>query len=134
MADVIRVSTRRRNELVEITRQVQEVVSGAGMEDGAVLVYVPHSTAGVCINENADPDVRADVSKFLGGLIPQHSGFVHVEGNSDSHIKAILTGPSVMVIVEGGRLLLGRWQGIYLAEFDGPRQREVWVKMLGYRG
>lgn len=130
MAEVIRVSTRRRNELVEITRQVQEVVTGAGLTDGAVLVYVPHTTAGVCINENADPDVKADVSRFLERLIPQEAGFDHMEGNSDSHIKAILTGPSVMVIVEGGRLMLGRWQGIYFAEFDGPRQREVWVKPL----
>ena len=130
MAEVIQLSTRRRNELVEITRQVQEAVARAGLQEGAVLIYVPHTTAGVCINENADPDVRADVSKFLERLIPQDAGFAHVEGNSDSHVKAILTGPSVMVIVEGGRLLLGRWQGIYFAEFDGPRRREVWVKLL----
>jgi secondary thiamine-phosphate synthase enzyme len=130
MAEVIRLSTRRRSELVEVTREVQEAVSRAGLREGAVLVYVPHTTAGACINENADPDVRADVSKFLERLIPQHAGFAHAEENSDSHIKAILTGPSVMVIVEDGRLLLGRWQGIYFAEYDGPRQREVWVKLL----
>ena len=130
MAEIIRVSTRRRNELVEITREVQEAVSRSGKSDGGALVYVPHTTAGVCINENADPDVRADVSRFLERLIPQDSGFAHVEGNSDSHVKAILTGPSILVIVEGGRLLLGRWQGIYLAEFDGPRRREVWMKLL----
>ena len=128
MAESIHVSTRRRNELVEITRQVQEAVSRTGTEDGAVRVYVPHTTAGVCINENADPDVRADVAGFLERLIPREAGFAHVEENSDSHIKAILTGSSVTVMVEGGRLLLGRWQGIYFAEFDGPRRREVWLK------
>lgn len=127
----ISVRTRQRNELVEITKQVQEAVTQSGLEDGAVMVYVPHTTAGVCINENADPDVKADVSRFLERLIPQDAGFAHVEENSDSHIKAILTGSSVTVLVEGGRLLLGRWQGIYFAEYDGPRTREVWVKTQG---
>src|SRR5688500_11714292 len=121
MPEIIQVTTRRRNELVEITKEVQETVTRERWRDGAVMVYVPHTTAGVCINENADPDVRADVARFLERLIPQDAGFAHVEENSDSHIKAILTGSSVMVMVEEGRLLLGRWQGIYFTEFDGPR-------------
>lgn len=99
------------------------------------MVYIPHTTAAVCINENADPDVRADVEAFLERLIPEAGrpllpGFAHGEGNSDSHIKSILTGPSVTLLIEGGRLLLGQWQGIYLAEFDGPRTRTIWVKTV----
>jgi secondary thiamine-phosphate synthase enzyme len=130
MPEVFRVKTQRRNELVEITRDVQDAVTRLGLVEGICVVYVPHTTAGVCINENADPDVRRDVSGFLERLIPQDAGFAHVEENSDSHIKAILTGSSVTVIVERGRLHLGRWQGIYFAEFDGPRNREVWVTTL----
>ena len=130
MPEIIHIATRRRNELVEITREVREVVTREGWRDGAVMIYVPHTTAGVCINENADPDVRADVARFLEQLIPQDAGFAHVEENSDSHIKAILTGSSALVMVEEGRLLLGRWQGIYFAEYDGPRRREVWVKLI----
>ncbi|MBW3625176.1 MAG: secondary thiamine-phosphate synthase enzyme YjbQ [Armatimonadetes bacterium] len=133
MAETFRLSTRRRSELVEITRQVQEIVSRTGLTDGVIVVYVPHTTAGVCINENADPDVRSDVTRFLERLIPQDAGFDHVEENSDSHIKAILTGSSVTALVEEGRLLLGRWQGIYFAEYDGPRTREVWTKNIGSR-
>jgi secondary thiamine-phosphate synthase enzyme len=127
MPEVLPIKTRNRNELVEITRDVQETVIRLGLVEGICVVYVPHTTAGVCINENADADVRRDVSGFLERLIPQDAGFAHVEENSDSHIKAILTGSSVTVIVERGRLLLGRWQGIYFAEFDGPRNREAWI-------
>jgi len=130
MPETIRVPTTQRCELVEITEKVRRAVTKLGVRDGVCLVYTPHTTAGVCINENADPDVRADVARFLAALIPQNADFAHVEGNSDSHIKAILTGASAVVIVEDGRLLLGRWQGIYLAEFDGPRHRDVWIKPL----
>jgi secondary thiamine-phosphate synthase enzyme len=131
MPEILSVRTRQRNELVEITRDVQDAVTRLGVEEGICIVYVPHTTAGVCINENADPDVRKDVARFLERLIPQDGGLAHAEENSDSHIKAILTGSSVTVMVERGRLLLGRWQGIYFAEFDGPRSREVWIKGLG---
>ena len=124
------VRTTRRSQLVEITEGVTEAVAKSGVGDGLCVVYVPHTTAAVCINENADPDVRADVEAFLARLIPEHAGFAHVEGNSDSHVKSILTGPSVTLIVTDGRPMLGRWQGVYLCEWDGPRTREVWVKVV----
>lgn len=122
--------TRRRSQLLEITEEVMEAITETGVTDGICVVYVPHTTAAVCINENADPDVRSDVESFLAKLIPEHADFAHGEGNSDSHIKSILTGPSVTILVENGRPVLGRWQGIYLAEFDGPRTRQVWVKLI----
>ena len=128
------VRTERRSQLVEITRAVADVIARSGVADGLCVVYVPHTTAAVCINENADPDVRADIEAFLARLIPEDAGFAHAEENSDSHIKSILTGPSVTLLVENGRPLLGRWQGIYLCEWDGPRSREVWVKVAGMRG
>ena len=124
------VRTTRRSQLVEITDEVAEAIVRSGVSDGLCVVYVPHTTAAVCINENADPDVRADVEAFLARLIPEKAGFAHAEGNSDSHVKSILTGPSVTLIVENGRPLLGRWQGVYLCEWDGPRAREVWVKVV----
>lgn len=121
------VKTSEREELVEITREVEEAVREAGMKDGVATVFCPHTTAAITINENADPDVRRDVSAFLRRLIPRDASFRHAEGNSDSHIKTVLTGPSTQVIVSGGQLMLGTWQGIYLCEFDGPRRREVWI-------
>jgi len=126
------VRTRRRSQLLEITRQVADAIAAESeTADGLCVVYVPHTTAAVCINENADPDLRSDVEAFLARLIPEHgAGFAHAEGNSDAHIKSILTGPSVTLLVENGHPLLGRWQGVYLAEFDGPRTREVWVKVV----
>lgn len=130
MAVTLRISTEKRNQMVEITDQVAGALSRNGMQSGICVLYVPHTTAGVAINENADPDVVADVTRFLARLIPQHAGFAHVEGNSDSHIKAILTGSSATVLVENNRLLLGRWQGIYFCEFDGPRNREIWVQFI----
>jgi secondary thiamine-phosphate synthase enzyme len=125
------VRTERRSQLVEITRQVADAIARSGIQDGICVVYVPHTTAAVCVNENADPDVRRDVEAFLARLIPQEAGFAHAEENSDAHIKSILTGPSVTLLVEGARPLLGRWQGVYLCEWDGPRSREVWVKVIG---
>lgn len=127
------VKTRQRSEMVEITRQVEEVVSHSGMKSGAVLVYVPHTTAACAINENADPDVVRDVLQETSRFVPFESDYKHVEGNSDSHIKSCLFGSSQHVIVEGGRLVLGTWQGIYFCEFDGPRDRNVHVQLLrGY--
>lgn len=125
------IPTRRRNEFVEITDQVQEAVTSARLTSGACLVYSPHTTAGITIQENADPDVVHDMLLWLNEHIPQHvPGFRHGEGNSDSHLKTSLIGPSVMIPVDGGRLTLGRWQGIYFCEFDGPRTRTVFVQML----
>jgi secondary thiamine-phosphate synthase enzyme len=128
--DVINVRTNQRNQLVDITEQVQKIVDGARLEDGLVCVFVPHTTAGVTINENADPDVVRDVLKTMSDLIPEHGDYRHSEGNSDSHLKSSLIAPSLTVIVENGRLCLGTWQGIYFCEFDGPRNRQFWVKTI----
>jgi secondary thiamine-phosphate synthase enzyme len=124
------VSTARREQLVDITEQVAEVVSGSGVKRGAVLVYCPHTTAGITINENADPDVALDLLAGLERLAPRNAGWRHREGNSDGHLKASLIGSSVTVPIEGARMLLGTWQGIYLGEFDGPRRRRVIVTVL----
>ena len=125
----ISVSTSRRTELVDITSRVGEVVRRAGVENGVCTVFVPHTTAGVTINENADPDVAYDILNMVDALIPFEAGYRHTEGNSAAHIKSSLIGASLQVPVEGGRLRLGTWQGIYFAEFDGPRSRKVWVSL-----
>lgn len=121
------VSTSRRSELVNITEQVAAAVAKAGAADGVCHVFVPHTTAGVTINEGADPDVASDVESHLAELVPRESAFEHAEGNSDSHIKTILVGPSVTAPVRGGKLALGTWQAIFLCEWDGPRTRRVEV-------
>lgn len=126
------VSTRQRNQMIDVTDQVQRVVREAKLESGYVICYVPHTTAGITIQENADPDVVHDVLWKLAQLVPKDEGaFRHGEGNSDSHIKASLMGSSVMVLVEAGQLVFGTWQGIYLCEFDGPRQRRLLVRCVG---
>lgn len=124
------VRTRLREECVPITRLVQGILKEEDMRDGWCVVYVPHTTAGVTIQENADPDVIEDLLSGLDRLVPQHALYKHGEGNSPAHIKASLVGSSVTVFVEEGRLLLGTWQGIFLCEFDGPRNRKVWVKTI----
>jgi secondary thiamine-phosphate synthase enzyme len=123
------VKTSARSEMIDITSSVQKELSKAGAVDGICMVYVPHTTAGVTINEGADPAVCRDIMGKLNDLIPQGAGYRHTEGNADSHIKASLTGSSVSVIVEGGRLVLGTWQKIFFCEFDGPRSRKVYVKV-----
>ena len=129
--DTFTVQTRRRNEFVEITGQVRESLERAGVRDGLGVVYCPHTTAAITINENADPDVVHDVLLWLDRAVPKDQpGFRHGEGNSDSHLKASLVGSSATVIVEDGRMVLGRWQGIFFCEFDGPRQRTVRVKWV----
>jgi secondary thiamine-phosphate synthase enzyme len=126
------ISTRARNEIIDITSLVSQVVRESGVKDGLCVVYVPHTTAAVTINENADDDVKHDLLKQLAELVPEHEQYYkHNEGNSDAHVKTSLVGPSVTVIVEGGRLVLGTWQGIQFCEFDGPRTRTVHVKVLG---
>ena len=122
MAAVISVKTNSRTEMVEITPSIQKEISRTGMGDGVCLVYVPHTTAGITINEGADPAVCQDILAKLADLVPAHAGYRHSEGNADGHIKASLMGSSVSVIVEKGRLLLGTWQKIFLCEFDGPRR------------
>ena len=123
----ISVSTGRRTELVDITHRVEDLVQRAGVENALCTIFVPHTTAAVTINENADPSVPYDILKIVDSLIPFEAGYRHSEGNSAAHIKSSLVGVSLQVVVEGGRLRLGTWQGIYFAEFDGPRSRKVWV-------
>ncbi len=125
----IPVKTSRRCELVDITAQIAEAVKRTGAQSGVVCVFVPHTTAGVTLCENADQDVKKDVLFALEHIVP-NSGFVHAEGNSDAHTKALLTGSSVNVIFENGRLCLGTWQGIFFCEYDGPRSRRVYLKIV----
>lgn len=130
MHHVITIATAKSCQLVDITSQLQAAISEAGISEGLVVVYCPHTTAGITINENADPDVRVDILQHLDTLIPNSTAFRHSEGNSPAHIKASLAGSSATVFISDGRLALGTWQGIYLCEFDGPRTRQVWVKII----
>ena len=126
----ITIKSHRRNELIDVTRQISDAVSQSGITDGLVVAFVPHTTAGITINENADPSVVHDILYCLEKLIPHSQrGFQHSEGNSDSHIKASLIGSCVTVMVENSQLVLGMWQGIYFCEFDGPRTRRLMVKV-----
>ena len=126
----ITLRTGRRCELVDITGEVQKAIQECGLENGLAMVFVPHTTAGVTINENADPSVVADLLENLERLVPQHGNYRHSEGNSDAHCKASLVGSSVSVAVQTGKLVLGTWQGIYFCEFDGPRSRKFQVLVL----
>lgn len=123
----LQVVTGRREQLVDITRDVAAAVARSGATDGWALVYCPHTTAGITINENADPDVAHDLLKALGRLMPQDPGYRHSEGNSDAHVKASIMGASATILVADSALVLGTWQGVYLCEFDGPRTRSVLV-------
>jgi secondary thiamine-phosphate synthase enzyme len=114
-----------------MTAKIAEAVKNKGFQDGVLTIFVPHTTAGVTINENADPDVARDMESFTDQLIPQSNQFRHSEGNSDAHIKSSFYGSSVQVIVRNGKMWLGTWQGIYFCEFDGPRQREVYLAFTG---
>jgi secondary thiamine-phosphate synthase enzyme len=125
----VTVETRARTELRDITREVARRVKESGVESGACQLYVPHTTAGILINESDDPDVARDIGDALDRLVPRNAPYKHYEGNADSHIKAALVGSSQVVPIEGGRLGLGRWQGIFFCEFDGPRKREVKVRI-----
>ena len=127
------VRTTSRNEMVEVTDHLRRLVTRRNIEEGLLIVYVPHTTAAVTINENADPDVKSDMLAKLSALVPhKESYYRHDEGNSDSHVKAAMVGSSVTVLVEGGRPVLGRWQGVYFCEFDGPRERELLIKPLRF--
>jgi len=128
--ETITITTRSRTESVNITRQVQDIVSRSQINRGAVVACSAHTTAGVTINEGADPDVMADLLTTLDRLVPRGGAYAHLEGNSDAHVKASLVGLSVKVPVEDGRLVLGTWQAIYFCEFDGPRRRRAFVQVL----
>jgi len=123
------LKTSQREELADVTSLIEGVVRDSGVTSGMAICFVPHTTAGITINETADPDVRRDIIYKLGKEIPSQDGYHHAEGNSDAHIKASFMGSSLQVLIENGRLVLGRWQGIYFCEFDGPRTRQLMVKV-----
>ncbi|MBP2000540.1 secondary thiamine-phosphate synthase enzyme [Paenibacillus shirakamiensis] len=125
------IYTSQRDEMREITRDIRNAVKQTGIQEGLAVIYCPHTTAGIAINENADPDVKHDVLMRLDEVYPwQHPQYQHAEGNTASHLKSITSGPSQTVIIHQGELQLGRWQGIYFCEFDGPRQREFFLKCI----
>ena len=127
------LKTESRSQMLEITQQVQSLISRERIQEGLAIVFVPHTTAAVTINENADPDVKHDMLEKLAALIPHRETYYqHGEGNSDSHVKTSLVGNSVTVLIEGGKLVLGTWQGIQFCEFDGPRQRKYLVKLVSF--
>ena len=127
------VRTASRNEMVDVTDRLRKIVTSSNITEGLLTVYVPHTTAAVTINENADPDVNSDMLAKLEALIPKHERYYkHAEGNSDAHVKTALVGNSATVLIEAGKLVLGQWQGIYFCEFDGPREREMMVKLVKF--
>jgi len=126
MIHELQVNSSKRNELIDVTHQVESLVSN--ITEGLITLFVPHTTAAITINEGADPDVKTDILRKLFELIPKEDGYKHMEGNSDSHLKSSLFGHSLQVIVKDGKLLLGTWQSIYFCEFDGPRNRKLVVK------
>ena len=132
--ETLELRTPRREALARITPQLQELVAAKDWRDGALVVYCPHTTAGLTVNEDADPDVAADMVAIMGRLVPRDPNYRHAEGNSDAHVKTTLVGPSLTLIVADGRLQLGTWQGVYLCEWDGPRTRKIWVQWLGQAG
>lgn len=130
MVEYIAIRSLSRQQFIDITNLVQRAIDNLGIKEGVCIVYVPHTTAGITINEDADPDVIGDIGRYLDRLVPETGEFRHIEGNSPAHIKSSLVGHSVTVPVEDGKLLLGRWQGIFFCEFDGPRSRQVIVKLI----
>jgi len=128
---ILNVTSRSRDELIDITEKIQQVVSSVGIiENGYCMLFVPHTTAGITINESADPSVKSDILMMLNALIPREAGYRHLEGNSAAHVKSTLVGSSQLVAIEQNRLVLGTWQGIFFCEFDGPRNRKVHVHLF----
>lgn len=126
----IKIKTTSRVDLIDLTDKIQSVISASTVKDGVCFLFCPHTTAGLTINENADPSVKTDILNTLNRLIPHSANYIHAEGNADAHIKSSLLGQSLTVFIEDGKLALGVWQGIYFCEGDGPRTREVWVKII----
>lgn len=124
------LQTSSRTEMKNITSTLRKLVRDKGWREGALLVFSPHTTAGLTVNEAADPDVASDIAGFLNRLVPQSGSFAHAEGNSDAHVKTSLFGPQVLLPVSGGELRLGTWQGVYFCESDGPRKRSLWAQFL----
>jgi len=134
MTHSIDIRTSRRSEFVDITGKIKKIIRDSGVAEGICHIFTPHTTAGLTINENADPSVRKDILNVLNCLVPQGGDYEHSEGNSDAHIKSSLVGAEKTVFIKGGQLKLGTWQGIFFCEFDGPRTREVWIKCIENRG
>jgi secondary thiamine-phosphate synthase enzyme len=131
MFETLEVRTRSRTEFVDITSQVRQIVQKSGIQEGICYLFVPHTTAGVTINENADPSVQHDMLMEMNKVVPFQDNYSHYEGNSAAHIKASLFGNSLFVVIEDGSLVLGTWQGIYFCEFDGSRRRKIFIKIIG---
>ncbi len=129
--ETLSLRTTTREQLLDVTEELQELVARKGWTDGALVLFCPHTTGAVTVNEAADPDVARDIAVNMGTIVPRRGDYRHAEGNSDAHIKTSLFGPSLLLIVDGGRLRLGTWQGVYFCEFDGPRDRKLWVQWLG---
>lgn len=130
MIEKIKISTKNRNELVDITNEVKKIIEKNKIKDGVIHIFCPHTTAAITINENYDPSVQEDITNALEKLIPYRGNYSHTEGNADAHIKAAIVGSSRTLFIEDGKLAFGTWQGIFFCEFDGPRTREVWVKII----
>ena len=126
---ILKVKTKSRTQFVDVTSQVQDVVRSSGIENGLCMLYVPHTTAAVTINESADPSVKSDILMVLNEFVPWEANYRHMEGNSPAHIKSTLVGASELITVENGRLVMGTWQGIFFCEFDGPRTRKLHVRL-----
>jgi len=127
---MLRVKTSRRTQLVDVTQEIEQVVAESGAKEGVCYVYIPHTTAAVMINEHADPDVASDLEGVFDRLVPHKGSYRHAEGNTDSHAKAVMVGASQVIFIERGKLALGTWQGVFFCEFDGPRERKMWVKVI----
>ncbi len=127
---IISVKTTARTQLVDITHKINKNIRDANINDGLCLIFVPHTTAGVTINENADPDVKTDIETILDRMVPWEGGYHHLEGNSAAHVKSTLVGASELIAINDGQMVLGTWQGIYFCEFDGPRTRKVHLSFL----
>lgn len=127
----LRLRTSRREEAIDVTERVRRAIAEAGVREGTCTVFAPHTTCAVAVNEGHDPAVMEDFLNHMRELVPREAGFEHAEGNSDSHIKALLVGPSVAVPITAGALTLGQWQAIFMCEFDGPRERSLWVSVSG---
>ena len=130
---ILSVKTQEKTELIDVTSEINQAIQKSGIEQGLCMLYVPHTTAAVTINESADPSVKADMLMVLNKIIPWEAGYRHLEGNSAAHIKTTLVGSSELIAIEGRRLVLGTWQGIFFCEFDGPRNRKLQVRIIEER-
>ncbi len=130
MLEKLMVDTNTRCQLIDVSKEIQAIINKHKIEQGTVHIFCPHTTAAVTVNENYDPSVPSDITNALSKLIPHHADYTHTEGNADAHIKSAIVGSSRTLFIKDGKIALGTWQGIYLCEFDGPRTREVWIKLI----